>query len=117
MPAGPRRRALVNGPPLARVEIDRAPDGRVRVVVAGEIDLSNAAEIEERLNDSVRAGEVVLLDLRAVEYLDSQGVRVINDLALRREREGFELSVIAPADSVAGEVLRLADLGELLTEP
>ncbi|MEV0155886.1 STAS domain-containing protein [Micromonospora sp. NPDC050686] len=54
------------------------PDG-VRVLTAvGEIDMSNAASFAAALGDAVAAdGAPLVVDLTAVEYLDSAGLSVL----------------------------------------
>ncbi|MBY8870686.1 STAS domain-containing protein [Micromonospora sp. PLK6-60] len=54
------------------------PDG-VRVLTAvGEIDMSNAASFATALGDAVTAdGAPLVVDLTAVEYLDSAGLSVL----------------------------------------
>jgi anti-anti-sigma factor len=60
----------------------RRPDGTARLAVSGEIDMSNAALLAEAL-DGV-PGPLVL-DLTAVEYLDSAGLSVLFSHADRLE--------------------------------
>ena len=95
-------------PPLARLEIRRADDATV-VCVFGEIDLSNAAglqaEIEAALRDVRGSGA---LDLGGVEYLDSQGLRLLHTVVSRQARRGLNVTLLAPADSVAGDILMLS---------
>ncbi|MFC4119956.1 STAS domain-containing protein [Nonomuraea zeae] len=52
------------------------PDGTPVLAVTGEIDMSNAHALEEALTRSTNAGPV-LVDLSAVEYLDSAGLTVL----------------------------------------
>lgn len=51
----------------------------VRVLLAGEFDLSNAAELTEALTRAVaRAGVArVVVDMRDTTFLDSSGIRAI----------------------------------------
>ncbi|MEU4428487.1 STAS domain-containing protein [Actinoplanes sp. NPDC024001] len=55
------------------------PDGAPVLTVAGEIDMSNAAEFAAALSDAVaRAGDAaVVVDLTGVEYLDSAGLAAL----------------------------------------
>jgi anti-anti-sigma factor len=93
-------------------------DAVTRVEVAGEIDLSNAEsvrrQIEQALKGSIGGG---VLDLTAVTYLDSRGIRVLIDLSRLAEERDLRLSVFAPRESIAGGVLRLVDVPELRLEP
>jgi hypothetical protein len=42
--------------------------------------------------------------------MDSRGVRLPHELSRRLAADGVELTVVAPADSIAGEILRLTRL-------
>jgi anti-anti-sigma factor len=64
---------------LARIELDE--DGPLRVVrLSGEIDISNADDLETRLRAFAR-GAGFRLDLSGVSYVDSAGVRLLFHLA------------------------------------
>jgi anti-anti-sigma factor len=80
------------------------------VVLRGELDLTNVAELERVLFET-EAGAVVL-DLGDLTYLDSAGIRAI-DLAHRRFAEqGRSLHVVAPQDSRAAWTFRVAGFAE-----
>jgi anti-anti-sigma factor len=100
--------------PLATVDVERHGTDVV-LVVAGEIDLSNAQEVQVRMEEAMRSAEVVTVDLRAVEYMDSRGVRLLHELSRRLAADGVELTVVAPADTIAGEILRITRLPGLAT--
>lgn len=61
---------------------DRGSDGSPRLVATGEIDLSNVDTFTEALDaaigDSTGAGSAVIVDLSAVEYLDSAAINVLS---------------------------------------
>ena len=59
------------------VEERRQGDAAI-FTVSGELDLRTSPELEERLNGAFRAGaELVILDLRMIEFMDSTGLRVL----------------------------------------
>lgn len=95
--------------PLATVDVERH-ESDVVLVVTGEIDLSNAQEVQVRMEEAIRGAGAVTVDLRAVEYLDSRGVRLLHELSRRLAADRVELTVVAPADTIAGEILRLTHL-------
>jgi len=83
-------------------------DGSWVMTVAGEIDMTNAGVFQESLAQArAKAGEgqrVLLVDLRAVEYLDTAGLTTLFACA-----PGIELitsPLIAPVLAISG----LADL-------
>jgi anti-anti-sigma factor len=98
--------------PLARVEIAHPSPGRVAIAVHGEVDLSNAGEVGRDILAAIADRTAVVVDLSAVRYLDSQGTRLLVDLALAGH--GAELIVVAPPDSVAGELLAISELHRML---
>ncbi|MEV4799231.1 STAS domain-containing protein [Nonomuraea sp. NPDC049421] len=51
------------------------PDGTPVLAVTGEVDMSNAATLDDALTRT--SGATVLVDLSAVEYLDSAGLTVL----------------------------------------
>ena len=62
-----------------RVVAGTTPDGRAGTVTAeGEVDLSGAPRLREALSDHLAAGRThLLMDLRAVTFIDSTGLGVL----------------------------------------
>jgi anti-sigma B factor antagonist len=71
--------------------VAREEGGATRLTLRGELDLATAARLEQALAQS---GEDVLLDLRGLTFMDSTGVRVLLEVA---ERRNSELRMIVPA--------------------
>jgi ABC-type transporter Mla MlaB component len=86
--------------PLGRVEVQEAAGGALVLTVHGEIDSSNAGDLERRIAATIAAGRSVTLDLGPVRYIDSQGVRLV----LR----------VAPPGGAAADLLGLTGLGDLV---
>ena len=87
------------------IRIERAADGQLALLAAGEIDASNVGEFAEALNTGARDGtDVLTVDLSAVDYLDSAA---INALVPHAE------SVQIIANPVLMRVLLISGLGEL----
>ena len=85
-------------------------DGKVLTArITGEIDLSNASELEETIVDAVPNTALgMVVDLSGVEYLDSAGVRMLVHLV---ERFGWRQQVMraaAPDGSRVRGVLSMA---------
>ncbi len=73
----------------------------VIVDVAGELDLTNAHEVEERLEALVEAdGARLVLDLNRLLFIDSAALHVLFRMARRLGRERFGL-VLDPGAAVA----------------
>jgi anti-anti-sigma factor len=92
----------------ATVQVSPEPT-RVRIDLAGEVDLDNAAGVEEQLSAAIPNHLVsVTLDVSGLEYIDSVGLRILFALAARLEVLQIELQVIAPLGSLARRVLELS---------
>ena len=100
-------------PAVARVEAWQ-DDGSVLARLSGEVDLSNVAIIERELDAAVTGSSAVVIDLTPVEYMDSQGVRLLHALAARLGEDGVPTTLVAPKDSVAGHLVALTGLGEVV---
>ena len=85
---------------------------RERVVIArlsGEIDLSNADSIEGAIAEATPNHALALiLDIGALDYLDSAGIHLIYKLRAKLRARGQRLRLVIPADSPATDALRLA---------
>ena len=52
-------------------------DGRTVIAAQGELDLATAPQLEEAVLTPLLHGRHAVIDLRALEFMDSSGVRVI----------------------------------------
>lgn len=69
--------------------------------VAGELDLTNAREMEERLDAvAVGNGQALVLDLNRLVFIDSAALHVLFRTARRLGRSGFGI-VLEPTAAVA----------------
>ena len=98
----------------ARVDA-RTEEGDVRFVLSGEIDLENAAMVEGQLAAAITNHTVrVWLDLGAVDYLDSAGLRVLFHLVDRLSTLQIAATLVAPLDSPSRRVIELSGLAMLV---
>ena len=87
----------------------------VRARVTGEIDLSNAVQLENAIVRLVPNEAVgMVLDLAELSYLDSSGIRMLLKLVGRFAWRGQRLVIVAPQGSRVRKVLQLAGAGEAL---
>ncbi|XTZ13702.1 STAS domain-containing protein [Micromonospora echinospora] len=85
----------------------RRPDGTPVLVAAGEVDMSNAAEFAAALTHAVEtAAGPVMVDLTALEYLDSAGLAALFPHAER---------VHLLASPLLAPVLTIAGLADVMT--
>ena len=79
-------------------------EGRLGPVaaVSGEVDLAAAEAVEERIRTTLSdEPDVLVLDLRAVEFLDSSGLRVVLSLDKAQRDRGARLVVVRGGRRVA----------------
>lgn len=77
--------------------------------ITGEIDLSNASELEETIVDAVPNTAIgMVVDLSGVEYLDSAGVRMLVHLVERFRWRQQIMRAAAPDGSRVRGVLSMA---------
>jgi stage II sporulation protein AA (anti-sigma F factor antagonist) len=101
---------------MSDATVEAETDGHVvRLVVKGEVDLSNAEQVERAIVVAIsNEATAVSLDLSGVDYLDSAGLRIIYALASRLEILQIILEVVAPVDSVARHVVELTGLASVV---
>lgn len=83
-----------------------------RAVIArltGELDLSNTGSIGDAIAAATpNSAHTLVLDLSALDYLDSAGIHLIYQLRERLRARGQALRLVVPAASPASDTLRLA---------
>ena len=100
--------------PLEEVEFELRGEV-VLARVTGEVDLSNAASVEERLLGSVpNSASGLVLDLSDTDYLDSSGVRLIFELAHRLGDHGQRLELVVPDNSAVNRLLVLTEMHQVV---
>jgi anti-sigma B factor antagonist len=85
------------------------------LAVSGELDLRTSPELEDRLSNAFdRGAELVILDLRGIEFMDSTGLRVLLSAHQRANESGRRFALVKGADQVE-RVLTLTGVRDLLT--
>jgi anti-anti-sigma factor len=87
--------------------------GGSRVVLAGELDLENAEKVAMHLRRLGKPGDVVSVDLAALEFMDLRGLHVLLDARFAAHLGGWELRVRGPSRAVA-RLCELTDTAHLL---
>ena len=84
--------------------------------LAGEVDLSNASSVKDRLLHAVpNSAAALVLDLSETAYVDSSGVRLIFELAERLRSRGQKLELVVPDDSRIKRVLLLTEVQQVVS--
>ncbi len=84
---------------LARLDTE-VHGAALLVVIAGEIDLSNAADLEDQVVEAAGGLPAVVVDLTAVTFLDSAGVRLLDHLVAARQPDPQLRVVVSPSGPV-----------------
>lgn len=87
------------------------PPGRYLLV--GEVDVANASSLADVLRDRLRDEDGLVLDLSGVSFMDSQGLRVLVELAMAAEIESKSPVVIASPSERVRRLLELVIPGGL----
>lgn len=90
--------------------IRQTPDGRLTTVcVAGAVDLTSAEELDRTVRDHMRRGPV-LLDLSAITFMDSSGLRALDGLVRHSRTGGGEFHVAATIPDSVAQILDLTGI-------
>lgn len=86
----------------------------VRLALAGELDIASAERVERELERiELDAPATIVLDLRALTFLDSTGLRIIVAADARAREQARRLVVIQGPDAVQ-RILHMTRLDERL---
>jgi len=85
----------------ATVTIREEESGRPLVIrIAGEIDLSNAALVAQKIHEAEGNSANVVLDLEQLQFMDSTGLGVVVNLGKRVKERGGELAIVIGKPSI-----------------
>jgi anti-anti-sigma factor len=89
-----------------------ASDDVVIAKMAGELDLSNAPSTGEEIAAGVpNTARALVVDLSALDFLDSSGVSMLFRLARRLGGRRQQLHVVAPTGAAVARVLEIVEFG------
>ncbi|MCW3009875.1 MAG: anti-sigma factor antagonist [Solirubrobacterales bacterium] len=85
------------------------------LAVTGELDMTTAPRLERAVEDArIDGWRVVVLDLRAVSFMDSSGLHLL--LELRRDRRRPRVEMLVGSTPVV-ELMAMTGLDEVLPQP
>jgi anti-anti-sigma factor len=100
---------------LARLRFD-VQDQIAIAALDGEIDLSNASDLETAIAQSVPNEALgLVVDVAEVKYLDSAGIGLLFNLARRVSRRQQGFAVVAPTDASVRAVLTLTGAPQVIS--
>lgn len=95
------------------LEVRESPTpGVVLAVTAGELDLTNAAEFEQRLEDTAADTTTLVLDLNHVSFIDSAALHVLFRVVGRLGYERF--GIVLDSGATIGRTLEIVGLGDVV---
>jgi anti-anti-sigma factor len=100
--------------PLADLRFETI-DNVVVARLQGEVDMSNADDLGAAITARVSTDALgLVLDLAAVDYLDSAGIHVLFDLRERLTRRGQQIRLVLGPDSPIATALEYAGVQRTL---
>jgi anti-sigma B factor antagonist len=98
--------------------VDVAEELGARVLrMSGELDFAVAPGLLPRVAELVAGASGVVLDLTAVTFFDSSGVRLVDRLARECGRDDVPFSVVARPGTATARVLDIVGFGPPLVVP
>ena len=88
-----------------RLDTQRVRDAAI-VSLRGDVDLTACEAVQAALDAARERGTVLVLDLRAVRFMDTSGLRLIISEQQRAEADGYRF-VVVPG---SGKVRRLFEI-------
>lgn len=89
--------------------------GHVSISIAGEIDLSNADQVEDDITSSIsNQCTSASVDLTDVSYVDSVGMRIFFNLVAQLRTAQIDLRIIAPPSSPARRIVDISGLNAVV---
>ena len=86
--------------------------GEIVIWLEGEIDLANAAVVDEEIHAALDDESRIVIDLSRTAYIDSAGLRLLFTLA---KSVGDRLSIVLPDDSPLQRVVSMVGLTQVVT--
>jgi len=95
------------------ISVDDLAGGITKVVMRGRFDTTGAVVVELPFNKIVTEQRKIIVDLSAVNFLASYGIRVLLVGAKIAKSKGGSLVILCPDNNVA-KVLRTAGMDSLI---
>lgn len=90
-------------------------NGVDRLSLVGELDRSNVSTLEDELEGVAHAGGALVIDLRDLDTMDADGVRVLEATAQHAGQDGWWLFIVNSRDPIR-HAFELAGADMLLSE-
>lgn len=90
------------------------PDGRVRLLLIGELDHATTEGLVQRVDQLKEAGSPVRLDLSGLEFIDSSGIRTLIVTLGEARRDNFQLEVDRSVSWQVERVIKVLGIDSVL---
>jgi anti-anti-sigma factor len=90
------------------MELDRIAEAGVVASLTGELDLTNAREVEERLREVAPTDGVLAIDLNRVVFIDSAALHVLFKLA--RDQGPGRLAIVLDPEAPVSRTLDIVGM-------
>jgi anti-anti-sigma factor len=103
-----------------RIELEGRSPAEAMLRLVGELDLVTTQQLRDELARHRAHGVRVVLDLSAVEFLDSTGLVLLMDLARERTNDGWSIALrrdVSPAVARVIEVTKSEQLFDWVDAP
>ncbi|MGQ0480558.1 MAG: STAS domain-containing protein [Pseudonocardia sp.] len=98
----------------ATVSSETTTENVLGITIVGEIDLSNAVEVEDRILDlTTNQLTAIVIDLTDLTYIDSAGLKVLFTLATRLEISQIDLELVVPPDSPVRSAIEITGMASV----
>lgn len=95
------------------LELHESPSpGVVLVETVGELDLTNAADFEQRLEEAATGGTTLVIDLTHVSFIDSAALHVLFRTVGRLGRANF--GIVLDQGAAIARTLEIVGLGDVV---
>ena len=100
---------------MAELNWDTLENGEdLHVTLAGELDISNVEKFEQDLMELEQPRPpLVVLDLRAVRFIDSTGLSLLLNADARARRQGRHVTIVS-GNGAARRIMRTVALDQIL---
>jgi len=100
---------------MAELNWDTLENGEdLHVTLAGELDISNVEKFEQDLMELEQPRPPLLvLDLRAVRFIDSTGLSLLLNADARARRQGRHVTIVS-GNGAARRIMRTVGLDQIL---
>jgi len=96
-----------------QIAVETLPQGATKVVLRGRMDTTGAVLIELPFNTVAAEQRAIVVDLSAVDFLSSYGIRVLLVGAKLAKSKGGKLAIVCPDNNIA-KVLNTTGMNELI---